>query len=146
MAGSCLPRYTQGLSHRLADRHKRVLLGRGGAEHPVVSNGDRQVRVGIRPPDRSTSTGMAKGTRVPPRRDHRQGWSRIVNARHEMEPTDAAVVGDALYVVIITGRTRHAERAHPLLRQEAYPVKFATLGEHGEEPRGAARVHDTAGT
>src|SRR5207244_2921330 len=67
-----LPRDSQGLSHRLTNRHKGVLLRRGGSEHPVVSYGNRQPRVGIRPPDRSTSTGMAKGPRVPPRRDHRQ--------------------------------------------------------------------------
>src|SRR5712691_6412712 len=63
-----------------------------------------------------------------------------------MEPTDAAVVGDALHVVIITGRTRYAAPAHPLLRQEAHPIKRPPLGQHGEEPRGAARVHDAAGT
>src|SRR6202158_608855 len=88
-----LPRNPQGLSHRLANRHKGVLLGGGGAEHPVVGHGDRQAGIGIRPPDRSPCTGMAKGPRVPPRRDHRQGWGRIANARHEMEATDAAVVG-----------------------------------------------------
>src|SRR6202011_3287794 len=62
------------------------------------------------------------------------------------EATDAAVVGHALHVVIITRRTRHAEPAHPLLRQEAHPIQRPTLGEHGEEPRGAARVHDADGT
>src|SRR5437016_913078 len=89
---------------------------------------------------------MAKDTRVPPRRDHRQWRGRIANARHEMEATDAAVVGDALHIVIITGRTRYAEQAHPLLRQEAHPIQRPPLGQHGEEPRGAARVHDAAGT
>src|SRR5712671_230585 len=112
----------------------------------ILRHGDRQPGIGIRPPDRSPCTGMAKGPRVPPRRDHRQGWGRIANARHEMEATDAAVVGHALHVVIITRRTRHAEPAHPLLRQEAHPIQRPTLGEHGEEPRGAARVHDAAGT
>src|SRR6516164_11213634 len=63
-----------------------------------------------------------------------------------MEATDAAVVGHALYVVIITRRTRYARPAHPLLRQEAHPIQRPTLGKHGEEPRGAARVHDAAGT
>src|SRR6516162_1853908 len=140
------PRNPQGLSHRLANRHKGVLLRGGGAEHPVVGHGDRQPGIGIRPPDRSPRPGMAKGPRVPPRRDHRQGWGNIANARHEMEATDATVVGHALHVVIITRRTRHAEPAHPLLRQEAHPIQLPTLGEHGEEPRGAARVHDAAGT
>src|SRR5262245_58990608 len=35
-----LPRNLQGLSHRLANRHKGVLLRGGGAEHPVVGHGD----------------------------------------------------------------------------------------------------------
>src|SRR6266852_9179711 len=99
----------------------------------------------IRPADGPPSTRMAKGARVVPRRDHRQGWGRLANARHEMEPTDAPVVGDALHVVVITGRTRHAEQAHPFLRQEAHPIKRTPLGQHGKEPRGAARVHDAAG-
>src|SRR5215813_4756796 len=127
-----LPRNPQGLSHRLANRHKGVLFRGGGAEHPVVGHGDRQPGIGIRPPDRSPCTGMAKGPRVRPRRDYRQGWARIANARHEMEATDAAVVGHALHVVIITRRTRHAEAAHPLLRQKAHPIQRPTLGEHGE--------------
>ena len=59
-----LPGNSQGLSHRLANRYKGVLLRRGGPEHPVVSYGNRQPGVGIRPPDRSTSTGMAKDTRA----------------------------------------------------------------------------------
>src|SRR5215467_8954846 len=108
-----LPRDSQGLSYRLANRYKGILLRRGGSEHPVMGHGDRQPRIGISPTDRSTSTGMAKGTRVPPRRDHRQGWSRIANTGHEMEPADAAVVGHALHVVIITGWAWHAEQAHP---------------------------------
>src|SRR5215470_13044610 len=50
-----LPRDSQGLSYRRANRYKGILLRRGGSEHPVVGNGDRQPRVGIRPTDRSTS-------------------------------------------------------------------------------------------
>src|SRR6201998_2430237 len=100
-----LPRKPQGLSPRLANRNKGVLLRGGGAEHPVVGHGDRQPGIGIRPPDRTPCTGMAKGPRVPPRRVHQQVWGRIANARREMEATDAAVVGHALHVVIITRRT-----------------------------------------
>src|SRR5262245_66595901 len=100
-----LPRNPQGLSHRLANRHKGVLLRGSGTEHPVVGHGDRQPGIGIRPPDRSPCTGMAKSPRVPPRRGHRQGWGSIANARQEMEDTDTGVWGTVLQVVIIQRNT-----------------------------------------
>src|SRR5262247_2743976 len=55
-----LPRNPHGLSHRLANRHKGVLLRGDGAEHPVVGHGDRQPGIGIRHPIDPPAPGWPK--------------------------------------------------------------------------------------
>ena len=55
------PEIPRAFSHRLSNRLNGVLLGVVARKHPVV--GKATASQGIRPPDRSTSTGMAKGTR-----------------------------------------------------------------------------------
>ena len=62
-----------------------------------------------------------------------------------MKPADASVVGDALNVVIVARRAGNAELADPILGQNTHAVQLSALGQHGEEPRGAAGVWGEVG-
>ncbi len=94
--GTLSSRYTQCPSHRLSNGHEGVFLRSRSGEHPVVSNGHRQMSVWIGLSDGPTGAGMAEGVRVATRRYHRKRWVSIADAGNQMESTDAPVVWDTL--------------------------------------------------
>src|SRR5439155_14598947 len=59
-----LTRHSKGLPHSVPDRHEGVPLGRGSIKHPVMTDGNGEPRVWVRPPNRPARTGMANDVRV----------------------------------------------------------------------------------
>src|SRR3989442_3519787 len=124
-----LTRHPQGLPHSVPDRHEGVPLGRGGIKHPVMTDGNGEPCVWVRPPNRPTCTRMANSARVAPNDRRRR---RRLAAQPEPAHTEIQRAPDD-GIELLSVRTRHAERAHALLRQEANTAKVTAIGQHGKK-------------
>src|SRR5579883_1194009 len=124
-------------ANRLRDWSERVLRR---VEHSIVANSARGTGFSVRPSDRSAGARMVQGAGIGPNHGGRPRTAQPITPRTHPHRETKYGVG-----LIVGVGARVAERSHALGREQAHAVELSFIGQHREEPRNGARVHDSAG-